>query len=257
MGKMLKLFMTVFMTVSLLSIISCSTKVYYSPSHHVKENRKIIKKKSALEFIRYSIQVGAFQSFSNADAYGRKLDQYVDAFSFKDKDGLFKVRFGNYPSKEAARKEAEQLQFIHVIDEYFIVFPRQYRDTNVKVNHIRQQIVDDAASYIGVPYKWGGINSVTGFDCSGLSYSVYRESGVMLPRTSREQFKTGKFVLKKDLKKGDLVFFRTRGNAVSHVGIYTGNSKFIHAPSRGKTVRFQGLNSPYYQKHYAGARTYF
>ncbi len=62
--------------------------------------------------------------------------------------------------------------------------------------------------------------------------------------------------MKKDLKKGDLVFFKIRGNTISHVGIYTGNSKFIHAPGRGKTVCYESLNSSYYKKHYGGARTY-
>lgn len=208
------------------------------------------------EFVEYSIQVGAFQSFNNADVYSRKLDQYVDAFSFKDRDGLFKVRFGNYSSREGAHKKARQLKSMNIIDEYFLVLPVKYNNKNAQILKMREKIVDKAEKYIGVPYSWGGENSVTGFDCSGLTSSVYRESGIMLPRTSREQHKTGVFVLKKDLQRGDLVFFKTRGRAVSHVGIYVGSRKFIHAPSKGKTVCYQALDSSYYRDRYAGARTY-
>ena len=215
------------------------------------------KEYTKTKFIEYSIQVGAFQSFSNADAYSRKLDQYVDAFCFKDKDGFFKVRFGNYPLKERAHQKAQQLKDMGIIDEYFIVLPEKYASKYSRAFEIRKRLVDEAHSYIGVPYSWGGEDPVTGFDCSGLTFSVYRESGIMLPRTSREQYKTGIFALKKDLKKGDLIFFKIRGNTISHVGIYAGHDRFIHSPGKGKTVRYQSLNSSYYQKRYAGSRTYF
>jgi hypothetical protein len=247
MWKIIKFLLIIF---CLASFFSCTARVNLPPPPLKKEYTKT-------KFVEYSIQVGAFKSFSNADAYSRKLDKYVDAFSFKDKDGFFKVRFGNYASRENAHIRAQQLKGINIIDEYFLILPEKYENKHTRASQIREKIVQEADSYIGVRYSWGGENSVTGFDCSGLTSSVYRESGIMLPRTSRQQYKTGIFVLKKDLKKGDLVFFKTRGKVVSHVGIYTGNFKFVHAPSKGKTVCYQSLNSSYYKRHYAGARTYF
>jgi cell wall-associated NlpC family hydrolase len=254
MSKILKFILIIF---CLTHFFSCIPRSQIQSQTYKKEYTKTNNELGKVEFVRYSIQVGAFQSFNNADAYSRKLDKYVDAFSFKDKDGFFKVRFGNYDSKANARQKAQQLKNNNIIDDFFVILPERYENIHAQSSQIRDQIVKTAGKYIGVPYSWGGENSVTGFDCSGLTSSVYRESGIMLPRTSREQYKTGIFVLKKDLKKGDLVFFKTRGRAISHVGIYTGNSRFIHAPRQGKTVRSQSLDNSYYQKHYAGARTYF
>ena len=234
---------------------ACSTRVRLQTQPLKSESQKT--EYTETQFVEYSIQVGAFHSFSNADAYSRKLDKYVDAFSFKDKDGLFKVRFGNYFSKESAHKNARRLRDMNIIDEYFLVLPEKYGHKYTQASQIRGKIVNTVNKYIGVPYSWGGEDSVTGFDCSGLTSSVYRESGIILPRTSREQYKTGRFVLKKNLQKGDLVFFRPRGKAISHVGIYTGNSRFVHSSGKGRTVCSQPLNSSYYKKNYAGARTYF
>ena len=253
MWKILKLLLIIF---CLAYFFSCTSRLHLQPPSFKKKYIKTDNGFTKVKLVEYSIQVGAFQSFRNADAYSSKLDEYVDAFSFKDKDGFFKVRFGNYFSKKNAQRKAQQLKDMNVIDDYFVVLPEEYENKHAQTSKIRNTIIETAGKYIGVPYSWGGENSVTGFDCSGLTSSVYRESGIMLPRTSREQYKAGIFVLKKDLQKGDLVFFKTRGKAISHVGIFTGNSRFIHAPRKGKTVRSQSLNSSYYQKHYAGARTY-
>ena len=253
MWKILKFVLILF---CITYFFSCAPRVHLQFPVFKKAYTKTSKEFTKVEFVEYSIQVGAFRSFRNADAYSRKLDKYVDAFSFKDKDGFFKVRFGNYSSKKNARKKAQQLKNMNIIDDYFVVLPEKSKGIYAQASQIRKKIVGKAEKYIGVPYRWGGENSVTGFDCSGLTSSVYRESGVMLPRTSREQYKKGVFVLKKDLQKGDLVFFKTRGKAISHVGIFIGNYRFVHAPGKGKTVRSQSLNSSYYQKHYAGAKTY-
>ncbi len=255
---MLKVSQFLVLLLSLICFLSCSTRVVvHLPSVKKPYHKEEGKNYKKTEFVRYSIQVGAFRSFTNADAFSRKLNKYVDAFSYKDNDGFFKVRFGNYSSKSNAVKKAEQLKSQNIIEEYFVVLPNKYENQYTKTSQIRQQIVSKADKYIGVPYRWGGENSSTGFDCSGLTSSVYRESGIMLPRTSNEQFGSGTFVLKKDLQRGDLVFFKTQGKRVSHVGIYTGNFRFVHAPGRGKTVCYQSLNSDYYKEHYAGARTYF
>ena len=97
MWKILKLLLIIF---CLAHLSSCLPRIHLQPKPSKKEYTKTGKELKKVKFVEYSVQVGAFQSFSNADAYSRKLDKYVDAFSFKDKDGFFKVRFGNYSKKE-------------------------------------------------------------------------------------------------------------------------------------------------------------
>ncbi len=123
--------------------------------------------------------------------------------------------------------------------------------------HLRQEIVDIALKYRGTPYLYGG-NSPDGFDCTGYVQFVFRQAGVDIPRTSSRQFQAGRKIARDNLKKGDLVFFTKFGliNILlppNHVGIYIGRNRFIHAPSSGKTVRTDHLDSPYWRKHYKGA----
>lgn len=113
---------------------------------------------------------------------------------------------------------------------------------------------DIASRYLGVTYVYGG-SSANGLDCSGFVSIVYRELGVTLPRTSREQFTTGVAVQPPDLEPGDLVFFDTLGRgAVSHVGIYLGGGEFIHAASNPGKVITSKLEEKYYATRYLGAR---
>jgi len=124
---------------------------------------------------------------------------------------------------------------------------------------LRDMVVRAGLDAIGTPYTWGGDDPQDGFDCSGLVLFVYREiAGMDLPRTARAQRKQGHTVARPQLQPGDLVFFTTRGRskAVSHVGIYIGQNEFVHAPSRGASVRVDRLDSPYWGKRYAGARRY-
>jgi cell wall-associated NlpC family hydrolase/LysM repeat protein len=114
-------------------------------------------------------------------------------------------------------------------------------------------LLEKAYALRGTRYRYGG-SSRSGFDCSGFAGYVYRTQGVKLPRTSREQATVGKKVDKDELRKGDLVFFKTRGSRISHVGIYTGNGKFIHASSGSGRVRVNSLSDGYYSRRYAGAR---
>jgi cell wall-associated NlpC family hydrolase len=121
-----------------------------------------------------------------------------------------------------------------------------------------ESIVQTARRFIGTAYRWGGTSPEEGFDCSGLTMTVYRLNGLDLPRNSREQFRAGKPVSRNALRAGDLVFFATDGtNRISHVGIYSGHGKFIHAPSRGNVIRTASLNNSYFAGRYQGARRYF
>lgn len=114
-------------------------------------------------------------------------------------------------------------------------------------------IVKEGKKYLGVRYLYGG-TSPRGFDCSGFTSYTFKKKNVKLPRTAAEQYKRGKSVSKKNLRAGDLVFFKTTSKTkISHVGIYVGNNKFIH--SAGKGVAITSINDPYYWKSkYAGAR---
>jgi len=118
-----------------------------------------------------------------------------------------------------------------------------------------QGVANRALQYIGVPYRFGGSNPKSGFDCSGLVNHVYREAlGIVLPRTSRQLASIGAYVAAPDLRPGDLVFFNTRGAANSHVGIYWGDGRFIHSPRPHTLVRIDQLDDPDYRGLFEDAR---
>ncbi|KQZ66155.1 MULTISPECIES: C40 family peptidase [unclassified Lysobacter] len=112
-----------------------------------------------------------------------------------------------------------------------------------------------AISLVGTPYRYGGNTPEGGFDCSGLVNYVYRDMlAVNLPRTSRDLAGfQGPRIAPERLAAADLVFFGSSGN-VSHVGIYVGEGRFVHAPSTGGTVRLDHLDGPYWRDHYSGAK---
>lgn len=119
---------------------------------------------------------------------------------------------------------------------------------------VMQGVVERALDYIGVPYRFGG-SSPRGFDCSGLVNYVFRETlGVTLPRTSRQLATVGVRVAREELRPGDLVFFNTRGAPNSHVGIYLGDGRFVHAPRARTLVRIDRLDDPGYRGRFEGAR---
>lgn len=115
-------------------------------------------------------------------------------------------------------------------------------------------VAREAKDQIGKPYKYGGRDPRTGFDCSGLVWYVYKKHGSSMPRTAREMFQVGDEVEKNDLEPGDLVFFRISQSKPDHVGIYSGRGRFVHAPSSGGRVREDELINNYWRRAWMGAR---
>jgi peptidoglycan endopeptidase LytE len=122
-------------------------------------------------------------------------------------------------------------------------------ETNQAISSLKKS----AYSFLGARYRFGG-SSRSALDCSSFTQQVFREQSVKLPRTAREQFYVGNEVVRGDLKKGDLVFFQTYARFPSHVGIYLGNRKMIHASSREHRVVISSMDTPYYLSRYLGAR---
>ncbi len=110
-----------------------------------------------------------------------------------------------------------------------------------------------AIALVGTPYHWGGNTPTGGFDCSGLVDYIYRNAAnLQLPRTSREMAQMSGLTLRRmtDLISGDLVFFGGHGG-ISHVGVYVGKGRFVHAPNSGGTVRLDDIDGPYWRDHFA------
>jgi cell wall-associated NlpC family hydrolase len=117
------------------------------------------------------------------------------------------------------------------------------------------QLVVGALGFLGVPYRRGGNDAETGFDCSGFVRAIYQQTaGLLLPRKASEQAAATEKIEQNDLKPGDLVFFNTMRRAFSHVGIYVGNGKFIHSPKPGGEVRVEDMGASYWSKRFDGAR---
>ena len=118
---------------------------------------------------------------------------------------------------------------------------------------IKDRLLRVAQRMLAVPYRFGG-TTLWGIDCSGFVQKTFAFLNLDLPRTAREQYKEGVTVAKSDLSPGDLVFFRTYAKYASHVGIYLGDNRFVHASSRDRKVTIDSLDEPYYTKHYLGAK---
>jgi cell wall-associated NlpC family hydrolase len=223
--------------------------------------------------VGYSIQVGAFENVKNAERLTSKLQgKGIDAFYFRKDNGYFAVRFGDYPSRESARTVARRLAAENIIGPYFIAPPRNIllsdrkgsamggkasssgRKTGRDMGTIAART---AERFVGIPYQWGGDNVVEGMDCSGFVRAVYNLCGVNIPRTSREQYRTGDSVGRDSLRDGDLVFFGASENAINHVGIYVGRNRFVHAPRRGDDIKISSLYDRYFDRNFVGARRYF
>lgn len=213
----------------------------------------------------YTLQAGAFAKVENAARFSQSLQaQGLEAAYYASGDGLFRVRFGDFATKERARARGEELKAAGVLEAFWVVAPdgsapaasgpSRLRPSDVR--GLRASLVETARGYLGVPYLFGGTTE-RGFDCSGLTGAVYRLNGLRLPRSSQAQFEAGSPV---DLDKagaGDLLFFATKGgDRVSHVGMYLGQGTFIHAPRPGQSIRQNEVSDRYYRKTLVGVRSY-
>ncbi len=131
-------------------------------------------------------------------------------------------------------------------------FPLDGSDSVATPDARGNEVVELAERYLGAPYRSGG-TTANGVDCSGLTFAVFREVGVKLPRSSDDQARVGDPVPREELAPGDLIFFGSRSN-VSHVGIYAGDGEFIHASTRSRSVRFDRLDTKYFANRYLAAR---
>lgn len=128
-----------------------------------------------------------------------------------------------------------------------------YQQTGKYSEYIGEKAVRTALTMIGRPYKYRG-ESPSGFDCSGLVKFSYHAAGMDVPHGTQQLKNMTRTVSVRSMKKGDLLFFNENGKKYSHVGLYSGNGFFVHAPSSGQTVRQDSLQDDYWKKHFLEAR---
>lgn len=219
----------------------------------------------SLPRLGYTLQAGAFAQVEHAARFTEALKaQGLEAAYYGSKDGLFRVRFGDFPTKAAARQRGAALKAQGVLEGFWVVSPdgsapgasgdQVRRPTDE--GGVRSSLVATARGYLGVPYLFGGTTE-RGFDCSGLTGAVYRLNGLQLPRSSRGQFEAGRPIPLDDAQAGDLLFFDTSGDGrVNHVGVYLGRGSFIHAPRSGQVIREDELADAYFRRSLVGVRSY-
>jgi len=155
-------------------------------------------------------------------------------------------------TKKANEFIQEQNKLISKIDN---LEERRNNLTRSALNYNKENILKNAKKHLGEDYVWGGTNP-GGFDCSGYMQYIYKKEGVSIPRTANQQSKVGKEVSRFELQKGDLLFFLTdksRNIPVTHVGMYLGNDKFIHAASKRKGIIISSFNKSRYSRLFVKA----
>ena len=146
---------------------------------------------------------------------------------------------------------------IGLLNERGLLRPAETAALVRSVRDAASDLVMSAMNLLGVPYRLGGNSSESGFDCSGFTRHIFESSvGLVLPRRADEQATTATLlkIARDELKPGDLVFFNTMRRTFSHVGIYLGDNKFIHAPRTGASVRVEDMSQGYWTKRFTGAR---
>ncbi len=214
--------------------------------------------------VGFTIQAGAFNDLSKAERLCIVLKaKGLEAAWYKKENGLHAVVFGNFKSHGEAKTSAEKLKHEQVLGSFFItpakkgapVFGNQ-SSTSLQAGAVvlGKIAAQTAERFVGVPYRWGGDNVVEGMDCSGFVKAVYYLVGLNIPRTSQEQFNAGTELSKADIRPGDLVFFGKGSRKITHVGLYLGGNRFIHAPRRNEPIQITSLDDERYSVKFVGAR---
>jgi cell wall-associated NlpC family hydrolase len=189
----------------------------------------------------------------------KQVAQKTGSYSFTEKTGLEKpakptkkeIKAIEKAKQKAAQDSIEQSKIKVVVEEET---PQDFTPTFEVSDYIKQQILNVAAESLGSPYRGGG-STPAGFDCSGFVTYTLNQFDITLPRNSAEMAQIGKRILKKDAKPGDLIFFKTNGSYISHVGIVTENSdgiiKFIHS-STSSGVVYSSTSESYYARTFVG-----
>lgn len=189
----------------------------------------------------YHVQHASYQPNNQRifDVWAPKLDLPPDIQPYTDNNNQ-----GFYNPRMEAPQRSYQSQ--HSQPNFQAAAPRS---TNGKsLNPAREAILKAAYRSLGITYRWGGNTPREGFDCSGLTKFTHKNVHLSIPRTALEQSQASRTVSRRDLKPGDMIFFRTSGKTVNHVGIYVGNGKFIHAASGGGKVTLDDLRRAYWQQ---------
>jgi cell wall-associated NlpC family hydrolase len=150
----------------------------------------------------------------------------------------------------------KQLMVLFLLLSLFLV-PKDLvfgEESNSSSQTVRYKLVKMARTFLGLPYRWGGMSERRGVDCSGLVKVLFAKLHVELPRSSREQIQSGKEISLDQLETGDLVFFSNQGEIPTHVGVYLGNDQFLHAEQKAGRVIITNLKDPWYARRFLGAR---
>ncbi len=209
-------------------------------SKTAKPSVQTAKKAAQKQNARYIVNRGDSLGII-AQRYGVSVTSIMNANNLKDQN----IRAGqtiNIPSTSNYRDYGKNTKYSST-------------NKNSSYSKTKENIITVAKRYLGAPYKFGGYSFKSGIDCSGYVKKIFSKFNVELPRTARDiYYNSGTRVAKSQLQTGDLVFFRTYASYPSHVGIYMGNGKFIHASSGARKVSITKLNKNYYTKRYIGAK---
>lgn len=224
---------TVYLLVTLLSlsIFSISVSAYAASSTEVLREGMSNEAVQRLQVLL--TEHGFYEGFIDGQFGARTIQAVID----------FQIFQGLYPDGIAGQ---ETIAALREAD------PQVSRDKAV-INRKGQEIVNFAKTFLDTPYVWAG-SQPDGFDCSGYVYYVLKQSKIDLPRMADEQYEIGVPVKRSQLQEGDLVYFSTYEPGASHVGIYIGGNKFIHASSAANKVTITSMDKQYYVARYVGAK---
>jgi cell wall-associated NlpC family hydrolase len=271
---------------SIAAILAWPALLLWACAASPRQTARPVPRPAAVKQTGWAVQAGAFGDVRNADRLSSRIAREGhETFFFRTERGYLAVRFGEFDRRDEAERAAARLVAAGIIDTWFLVAPGG-RATGIfrpgeappsvggqvppgRANppgapsprpegsneDLGEVAARTAERFIGIPYLWGGDTVIEGLDCSGFARAVYQLMGYSIPRTSREQFKVGAAVDRAGLREGDLVFFG-KDQTISHVGIYVGGGRFVHAPKRGEEIRVDRLEGGRYEERYRGARRY-